>query len=104
MMQTTVCSFAMALLFVGCTSSDDRPHAGATDYAFEGGLVEQHALERRAKSGDSEAAIRLGRYYEMVMHDYTRALYWFDLSARLGNQRGVYFARTLREALRESRE
>jgi TPR repeat protein len=103
MIHTAVCSLAVALVFVSCASSDERPISGVEQYGFEGGLVEQRELERQARAGDSEAAIRVGRYYEMVTHDYTAALQWFNLSAKLGNKRGAYFARSLREALPERR-
>ena len=102
-MQAAVCNVVLALLFAGCTSPE-RVISGVQQYGFDGGSAEQRELERRATAGDSEAALRVGRYYEMVEHDLKAALHWFDLGARFGNHYAAYRARTLRESLRESGE
>lgn len=96
-------SLLLILLLVSCAPSQpERMHSFVEGYAFKGGEKEQRELERRAKAGDSEAALRLGRYFEMVMNDYSTALRWFDLSARLGNAKGASNARSLRSVLHGS--
>ena len=102
-MPAAVCNLVVALLFAGCTSPQ-RVISGVQQYGFDGGLAEQRELERRATAGDSQAAIRVGRYYEMVEHDFKAALHWFDLGARSGDRYAAYRARKLREALRDSGE
>ena len=96
---------AATVLLAACGHpSGERWQAMSDRFAFDGGAAERLQLERSAKNGDADAALRLGRYCQIIERDEQAALRWYDLSARLGSADGAHNARELRSAIRESRK
>lgn len=67
---------------------EEKPITGAQSFNLT--LDEREQLEREAKAGDAEAALRLSQYYGFAKTDLEREVLWLRKAAELGSASAQY--------------
>jgi len=74
-------------LLIGCSdqSKNGEGEFASSAQSYNLSKTDIERLQGLAKSGGTEAAIRLGNYYASIARDDASSLYWFEMAANGGD-------------------